>query len=195
MNDPAPWFTGGQDFFLDMINHELKIVLLHPQRTGGTTVQNYFGGITNAIHRHHHAKREEYEAAFDLSGYRVFMTVRNVQDRVTSWYHYQRSQGFSPSIGDAIRSLADGQRYVDYAYGPVNYLLTEFLQYDLPIAGEFLGIPRKEVGISNQGDYPEYDYWSEENLADLRLLLSADIRLYEGALKDRAEYGYDPERY
>ena len=177
-----------------MINRELKILFIHPERTGGTTAQNYLGGITNSIHPHHHATLREYREKYPEAGeYYVFMTIRCPQKRVESYQQYQQAQGRSSSLGDAIRALG-AKRYKYYAQGrKVNYLLTEFLDYDLPILGEAFGIPRREVRRANARKYPTAE-WTNQDRADLLQYLRSDIELYEDALERRSTEGYSLPR-
>ena len=114
------------------ISHELKIIFIHIQRTGGSSIINMLKGRLGKkliiVSQHGNAQSEEATLLKDYPDYTVFTFVRNPWDRILSWYQLINKHNILSIEED--RSAFENFLLMDHAANPDdNYFHYNQLEY------------------------------------------------------------------
>lgn len=166
-----------------MIDHQNKIIFIHINKCGGTSIDQFFAG---SMQRHSCIRDYEDQLGLkELNLYFKFTTVRNPWDKAVSYYHWIRKL-INNSNQNVIRAYgadwdfkkfiktkldvrcAGGTKYANawLACNQLNWIKNsknqicidyicrfENLQQDFNIVCDKIGIPRQKLPHSNKGKY------------------------------------------
>lgn len=128
-----------------IISDKHKFIFIHVYRTGGSSVDQAFGGNMKGMNTH-----TKLETIPNWQDYFSFGFVRNPWDRTLSSYHYQTTKGqYKGSFDQYVQRFAAGRLQTEKQYAQRDMLINctyvgrfEHLQEDFNECCTLIGIPK-----------------------------------------------------
>ena len=184
-----------------MINHKHKFIFVHIPKTGGTSIENFFGGCNK---KHRSLSKMYNHLLFDIKDYFKFTFVRNPYDRIVSLFFYmvkdenRNDVNFSSFVKNEVcwrinesRSsiTRSGKRrhfsqQVDWFenYNKNDFYIGKFenFQKDFNVVCDKIGIPPQQLPHKNKSNHKHYsEYYTDETRALIAKKYADDIEYFK----------------
>ena len=180
-----------------MIFHDLKLIFMHTERTGGVALRKYLLQYeTNFIRPNPHTKHLTCDEAKELIDPKVWNEytkigfVRNPYDRLVSWYHACKKNRYNwrsdlaihvnkcNSFEELVKNPNDKIILSQYQKVKDCDFIFRFENYDEEVKhlSTILNIPYQHV-IDNTSEHKEYrEYYTPELQEIARVLFAKDLK-------------------
>jgi len=132
-----------------MVNDEYKLIFIHINKTGGSSIEKVFGydGI-----KHEHSSQLKARVGEKWDQYFKCSIIRNPWDRLVSEYFYRIKKGSVEGMGfcDWVQMMHSKHSHTTYAAGPQSKWLR-----DMDFVGRFETLQESFDYICSVVEYPQ----------------------------------------
>ena len=168
-----------------IIDHKNKFIFIHTFRTGGSSIENAFGGSTRDYDMH-----IQLEKIPDYNEYFSFGFVRNPWDRLVSSYMYLTIRNkFKGTWDDYVKEFTVPPKNTSKKYAQYDMLKNcnfvgrfEYLQKDLDLICDIIGINRKTLPHVWKTDHKHYAQMFNPEQIDI---------IHKASFGDIDHFGFD----
>ena len=187
---------------IKMIIHDKKIIYIHINKCGGSSIESFFLG--KAIGEHKTIRDFEDDLGNqELNNYFKFSFVRNPWDKMVSFYNFHKkydvldtSSGFNeflstqlskwiPNNGSKYSSSMRSTNQIDWLIDSHSQNRMDFVgrfenfQEDFNIVCDRIGVPSQKLPHKNKSKHKHYsEYYNEDSIKIVGDRFSKDIKYF-----------------